>query len=105
MESLLMNGKAAEDATSAKIRAKRHVRDARQATTGTTVYGMKKRRKMMILNDFLNILDTQEPVMVYLDGCEDKEYKSDEMPEWYKDLELTDVYVDEEGIGVAIYTA
>ena len=100
-----MNGKAAEDATSAKIRAKRHVRDARQATTGTTVYGMKKRRKMMILNDFLNILDTQEPVMVYLDGCEDKEYKSDEMPEWYKDLELTDVYVDEEGIGVAIYTA
>ena len=42
-----MNGKAAEDATSAKIRAKRHVRNARQATTGTTVYGMKKRRATM----------------------------------------------------------
>jgi len=105
MESLLMNGKAAEDATSAKIRAKRHVRDVRQATTGTTVYGMKKRRKMMRLNDFLKVLDTIEPIKVYLDGCEDKEYKSDEMPEWYKDLELSDVYVDDEGLGVSIYTA
>ena len=100
-----MNGKAAGDATSAKIRAKKHVRDVRQATTGTTVYGMKKRRKMMRLNDFLKVLDTIEPIKVYLDGCEDKEYKSDEIPEWYKDLELTDVFVDEEGLSVAIYTA
>lgn len=105
MESLLMNGKAAEDATSAKIRAKRHVRDARQATTGTSVYGMKKRRKMMRLNDFLKVLDTIEPIKVYLDGCEDKAYGTDEIPGWYKDLELTDVYVDDEGLGVAIYTS
>lgn len=69
------------------------------------MYGMKNRRKMMRLNDFLNILDTQERVMVYLDGCEDKAYDTNEMPEWYKDLELTDVYVDDEGLGVAIYTA
>ena len=99
-----MNGKAAEDATSAKIRAKRHVRDARQAITGTTVYGMKKRRKMMRLNEFLKVLDTTERVMVYLDGCEDKAYCTDEIPGWYKDLELTDVYVDDEGLGVALYT-
>lgn len=60
---------------------------------------------MMRLNDFLKVLDTQERVMVYLDGCEDKAYATNEMPEWYKDLELTDVYVDDEGLGVAIYTA
>ena len=66
---------------------------------------MDGRTTMLRLNDFLKVLDTIEPIKVYLDGCEDKEYKSDEMPEWYKDLELTDVYVDEEGIGVAIYTA
>lgn len=58
----------------------------------------------MRLNDFLNILDTQEQVMVYLDGCEDKAYDKNEMPAWYKDLELTDVFVDNNGLGVAIYT-
>jgi hypothetical protein len=63
------------------------------------------RMKMLRLNDFLKVLDTQERVMVYLDGCEDKAYATNEMPEWYKDLELTDVYVDDEGLGVAIYTA
>ena len=59
----------------------------------------------MRLNEFLKVLDTTERVMVYLDGCEDRAYDTDEMPEWYKDLELTDVYVDDEGLGVAIYTA
>ena len=71
----------------------------------TATTAMDGRTTMLKLNDFLKVLDTIEPIKVYLDGCEDKEYKSDEMPEWYKDLELTDVYVDEEGLGVAIYTA
>ena len=75
---------------------------AQDAATTATESG---RTKILKLNDFLKVLDTIEPIKVYLDGCEDKEYKSDEMPEWYKDLELTDVYVDEEGLGVAIYTA
>ena len=74
-------------------------------TAMTVTENAKRRTTMLRLNDFLKVLDTIEPIKVYLDGCEDKEYKSDEMPEWYKDLELTDVYVDEEGIGVAIYTA
>lgn len=74
---------------------------ARDAVMTATESG----RKTMRLNEFLKVLDTIEPIKVYLDGCEDKEYKSDEMPEWYKDLELTDVYVDDEGLGVSIYTA
>lgn len=59
----------------------------------------------MRLNDFLKVLDTIEPIMVYVDGNEDKAYGRSEMPERYRDLELTDVYVDENGLGVAIYTA
>lgn len=59
----------------------------------------------MRLNEFLKVLDTTEQVMVYLDGCEDKAYDTDEIPDRYKALELTDVYVDDEGLGVAIYTA
>lgn len=60
---------------------------------------------MLRLNDFLKVLDTIEPIKVYLDGCEDQTYDKEKIPGWYKDLELTDVYVDEEGLGVAIYTA
>lgn len=59
----------------------------------------------MVLKDFLKMLDTIEPITVYLDGCEDGTYKEDQMPTWYKDLELTTVYVDDEGLGVAIYTS
>ena len=58
----------------------------------------------MTLNDFLKVLDTIEPITVYLDGCTDETFKKEDIPAWYKDLELTDVYVDEEGLGVAIYT-
>lgn len=59
----------------------------------------------MRLNDFLKVLDTTEPITVYLDGVTDEAYRSDEIPAWYKDLELTDIYVDDEGLGVTIYTA
>ena len=71
----------------------------------TAMASMTRRMNMMRLNDFLKVLDTIEPIMVYLDGCEDKTYDRDKLPEWYKDLELTDVYVDDEGLGVSIYTA
>lgn len=64
-----------------------------------------ERTTKMRLNDFLKVLDTIEPIMVYLDGCEDRTYGIDEIPGWYKDLELSDVYVDDEGLGVSIYTA
>lgn len=69
-----------------------------------TVTENAMRRTTMRLNEFLKVLDTTERVMVYLDGCEDKAYGTDEIPGWYKDLELTDVYVDDEGLGVALYT-
>lgn len=59
----------------------------------------------MLLKDFIKVLDTIEPIKVYLDGCEDKEYDADKIPEWYKGLELTDIYVDDEGLGVSIYTS
>lgn len=60
----------------------------------------------MRLNDFLKVLDTTEPITVYLDGIDtDEAYRPGEMPDRYKSLELTDVYVDDEGLGVAIYTA
>ncbi len=59
----------------------------------------------MILADFIKILDTTERIKVYLDGCEDDSYEASKMPEWYKQLELTDIYVDDEGLGVAIYTS
>lgn len=59
----------------------------------------------MRLNEFLKVLDTIEPIMVYLDGCDDKAYRKDEIPGRYMDLELTDVFVDDDGLGVAIYTA
>lgn len=59
----------------------------------------------MILADFIKVLDTTEPIMVYLDGLEDKAYDTEKIPSWYKQLEVTNVYVDEEGLGVAIYTA
>lgn len=59
----------------------------------------------MLLKDFIKVLDTIEPIKVYLDGCEDKEYDKDKIPEWYKGLELTDIYVDDEGLGVSIYTS
>lgn len=59
----------------------------------------------MILAEFLKVLDTIETIKVYLDGCEDKEYCKGEIPEWYKGLELTDIYVDDEGLSVAIYTS
>lgn len=59
----------------------------------------------MILADFIKVLDTTEPIKVYLDGCEDDSYDVDDIPGWYKGLEMTTVYVDDEGLGVAIYTA
>lgn len=59
----------------------------------------------MILADFIKVLDTTEPIMVYLDGLEDKAYDTEKIPSWYKQLEVTNVYVDDEGLGVAIYTA
>ena len=68
----------------------------------TAMASMTRRTKTMRLNDFLKVLDTIEPIMVYLDGCEDRTYGIDEIPGWYKDLELSDVYVDGEGLGVSI---
>ena len=59
----------------------------------------------MTLADFIKVIDTTEPIKVYLDGCEDDSYDVDDIPRWYKGLEMTTVYVDDEGLGVAIYTA
>lgn len=59
----------------------------------------------MILGDFIKVLDTIEPINVYLDGCDDGTYEIEKIPNWYKDLELSDVFYDEEGLGVSIYTA
>lgn len=58
----------------------------------------------MVLGDFIKMLDTTEQIKVYLDGCEDEAYDISRIPAWYKDLELTTVFVDDEGLGVAIYT-
>lgn len=60
---------------------------------------------MMKLNDFLKVLDTSEPITVYLDGPTDDTYEIEDIPEWYKGLELTDVYLDDDGLGVLIYTS
>lgn len=59
----------------------------------------------MLLKDFIKVLDTIEPIKVYLDGCEDKEYDKDEIPTWYMNLLLEDVFIDNEGVGVSIYTS
>ena len=59
----------------------------------------------MIFADFIKMLDTIEPIEIILDGCEDGEYQLDEIPGWYRNLELTDVFYDDKGLGVAIYTA
>ena len=58
----------------------------------------------MLFKDFLDKLDTTEQIKVYLDGCEDEAYDVEKIPGWYKGLELTTVFVDDEGLGVAIYT-
>ena len=58
----------------------------------------------MRLGDFIKILDTIEPINVYLDGCEDGAYEKDEIPKWYNRLELSDIYYDADGISVSIYT-
>lgn len=58
----------------------------------------------MILSDFLKVLDTIEPITIYIDGYEEAELDVHDIPAQYKSLELTDVFVDEEGLGVSIYT-
>lgn len=58
----------------------------------------------MVLADFIKILDTTEPINVYLDGCWDRECDVDKIPNWYKKLELTDIWYDNEGLTVNIYT-
>ena len=59
----------------------------------------------MKLKDFIKVLDTIEPIKVYLDGCEDEEYDKNDIPGWYMNLTLEDVFIDNEGIGVSIYTS
>ena len=61
--------------------------------------------KTMRLEDFTRRLDTVEPINVYLDGCWDGAYELEKIPDWYKKLELSDIYYDAEGISVSIYTA
>lgn len=58
----------------------------------------------MVLRDFIKVLDTIEPITVYMDGDEFGAYDKDEIPNMFKDMELTDVFIDEDGIGVAIYS-
>ena len=58
----------------------------------------------MVLNDFLKVLDTREPIMIYLNGDELKAYKMSEIPGRFLNMELTDVFVDDEGLGVSIYS-
>lgn len=60
----------------------------------------------MKLGDFLKVLDSILPIKVYVNGDEYGTYERTEVPEWCKNLELSDVFVDEwyEDIGVSVYT-
>lgn len=58
----------------------------------------------MVLKDFIKVLDTIEPITVYMDGDEFGAYEKNAIPTMFKDMELTDVFFDENGIGVAIYS-